>query len=105
MIYILFPAPHKVYGPGKYILTSIMEIDGTQKYVEIAEKAQQCQNKETKENCLARNYLKQGLEQCSCVPYMLRNYSNTVFTIKLFIFKTSKYSPNMLCLTLHFFST
>ena len=68
----LFSAPLRVYGSGKYSLTSIKEIDGTEQYLIFAEKEGKCQNKESQESCLAREYLREGLEQCSCIPYKLR---------------------------------
>ena len=71
-------APLRVYGRGKYILSSVMEINGTKKYLTSAEKKRECQNKESQETCLARQYLASGIEKCSCVPYKLRNYSKQV---------------------------
>ena len=64
-----------MFGEGAYSLSSVMEIEGTEEYVHIAENTGQCQNKESEEQCLSREYLFQGLEECSCTPYKLRNYS------------------------------
>ena len=55
-----------------------MEIDGTTKYLKVAEETGICQNQETQEDCLAKEYLAKGLEQCSCIPYKLRNYAKKV---------------------------
>ena len=69
-----------MFGGGSYTLSSVMEIEGTEEYLKRAEKSRDCQNKEAQEECLAREYSDQGLRQCSCVPYKLRNYSNMVRT-------------------------
>ena len=71
-------APLRVFGGGTYTLSAVKAIDGTEQYIRHAEKTGQCQNKETQENCHTREYLSQGLEQCSCVPFVLRNYSKQV---------------------------
>ena len=71
----MFSAPLIRYGGGEYSLSDVMKIEGTEEYLKSAEKDGTCQNVESQENCLAREYLTQGLEQCSCIPYMLRNYS------------------------------
>ena len=65
-----------MFGGGIYTLSSVMEIEGTDKYLETAENDGICQNQETEENCLTREYLNQEL--CSCIPYKLRNYSKVV---------------------------
>ena len=64
-----------MFGGGAYSISSVNEIEGTEEYIHIAENSGQCQNKESEEQCLTREYLSQGLEECSCTPYKLRNYS------------------------------
>ena len=71
----MYLAPLKLYGGGEYTLSVVSKIEGTEEYLKSAEKDGKCQNGETQENCQAREYLTQGLEQCSCVPYRLRNYA------------------------------
>ena len=68
-------APLQLYGGGNCIFYDVMKIEGTEEYLKSAQNDGKCQNKETQENCLAREYLTKGLEQCSCIPYRLRNYS------------------------------
>ena len=84
-LYIL--APLKVYGSGKYTLSDVMEIDGTAKYLKVAEETGKCQNQETQEYCLAKEYLAKGMEQCSCTPYKLRNYAKKVRSNKQLMIK------------------
>ena len=76
----MFLAPLRLYGGGTYTLSDVKEIDGTKEFIKLAEKAGQCQNKETKENCQTRKYLTQGMETCSCTPYKLRNFTKMVST-------------------------
>ena len=74
----MLSAPLRVFGGGTYTLSSVKAIDGTEEYMKLAEKSGQCQNKEAQESCLTRAYFSQGMKQCSCVPYLLRNYSKEV---------------------------
>ena len=67
-----------MYGQGIYTLSSVMYIDGTEEYIKIAEENGKCQNKESQESCLAREYLTKGLKQCSCIPFNFRNYLKQV---------------------------
>ena len=73
-----FPAPLTVYGSGRYSISDVKEIDGTEEYLEIATRSGECQQKESYEDCLAKDYLTLGLDQCKCIPYRLRNYATKV---------------------------
>ena len=73
-----FSAPLKAFGEGDFKLSVVKEIDGTDSYMKSSEKAGNCQNKESQENCFAREYLNKGLETCKCVLFKLRNFSKTV---------------------------
>ena len=73
-----------MYGSGPYSLSSVMEIDGTTEYLRVAEELGKCQNKESQEDCQTREYLTQGIQQCNCIPYKLRNYSKDVSVILTF---------------------
>ena len=74
----IFSAPLVLYGEGSYSLSSVKVIDGTDDYIYMAEKGGQCQDKESYQACLSREYLRQGLDQCSCTPYKFRNYAKGV---------------------------
>ena len=69
-----------MFGSGRYTLSDVMEIDGTEEYLKVAEETGICQNQESQESCLAKEYLAKGLEQCSCTPYKLRDYAKNVNT-------------------------
>ena len=69
---ILFPVPLTFFGEGSYALTAVKAIDGTEQFLNLAEKTEICQNKETFENCLTREYLAQGMDQCNCTLYRLK---------------------------------
>ena len=67
-----------VFGEGKYALTDVKEIDGTEEFLGLDEKIRHCQNRETFQQCQTREYIKNGLEKCNCTPYEIRNYSKIV---------------------------
>ena len=69
-----------MFGSGRYTLSDVMEINGTAEYLKVAEETGKCQNQETQESCLAKEYLAKGLEECSCTPYKLRDYAKNVNT-------------------------
>ena len=73
-----FSAPLRIFGHGTFQLTAVKEIDGTPAFLQQAESDGVCQGSESQESCLARSYSTRGIEQCHCVPYQLRNYSNHV---------------------------
>ena len=75
---VLFPVPLTFFGEGSYALTAVKSIDGTEQFLKLAEKTEICQNKETFENCQTREYIAQGVKQCNCTLYRLRNYSREV---------------------------
>ena len=67
----LFLEPYRLYGEGNYALTSVKEIDGTEDFFVFAETNQLCQNKESYQDCLMTDYMRQGLELCNCTPEKL----------------------------------
>ena len=70
-------APLTVYGRGSYALSSVKEVTGTEEYLKKAERGGQCQNKETILECRERQF-QQGVTQCGCVPFNLRNFAAKV---------------------------
>ena len=66
-----------LFGEGSYALTEVTEVEGTEAYLGLDEEIRHCQNRETFHECQAREYLRNGLAKCNCIPYELRNYSKT----------------------------
>ena len=67
-----------MYGSGIYRVSAVKEIDGTEEYLDKATKNGECQQKGSYEDCLSKDYLTQGMGQCNCIPYKLRNYAKEV---------------------------
>ena len=76
--------PLSLSGEGNYALTAVKEIAVTEAFLGLDEKDKKCQSEETPEDCWMKNYLKEGLNNCKCTPYGLRNYSK-VEVIKKYI--------------------
>ena len=53
----------------------VKEMDGTDEFLLLDEKARKCGIKESLLECQARLYLWKGVEECGCVPYAIKNYS------------------------------
>ena len=70
--------PLILFGEGNYALTAVKEIDGTEEFLRLDEGIKHCQNRETFQECQAKEYIKDGLVKCKCTPYEMRNYSQTV---------------------------
>ena len=75
---ILLQEPLIFYGEGDYSLTDVKEMDGTEAFLNLADKDKGCQNEETLVDCKAKEYLKIGRNSCKCVPFHLRSFSARV---------------------------
>ena len=67
--------PLLLYGEGKYALSAIKEVAGTNTFLSMDEKIKLCQSKETYQQCMTKEYIKKGLETCGCTPFTLRNFT------------------------------
>ena len=70
-IYLDTLEPFELHGGGELAMTDIQEIKGTSAYYDYAEKQQLCQNADTMLNCSAREFTKDLLEECQCIPFEL----------------------------------
>ena len=73
-----FQEPLRLYGEGDYGLTVVKEMNGTVEFKNLDVETRDCELMESFLDCQARHYLLDGLAQCKCVPYALKNYSNPV---------------------------
>ena len=64
-----------MYGEGNYALSVVKEIVASDSFLNLDEKTKQCQNDESLETCQERNYHNEGIKNCKCIPFSLRNYS------------------------------
>ena len=62
-------------GEGTYALTAVKEIDVTEEFLGLDTETINCQNKELFEDCTTRQYLEKLQQECLCVPYRLRNFT------------------------------
>ena len=62
-------APLILFGEGNYALTDVKEIDVTEEYLGLDENIKHCQNRETFQQCQAREYIRNGLEKCKCTKW------------------------------------
>ena len=63
-----------------------MKIIGTESYIDLAkpERRGMCQNIQSFQDCLMKDYLERGLEACKCIPLYLRNFDKQVRYPKLY---------------------
>ena len=54
------------------------EVDGTEEFLRLDEGIKNCQNRESFQECQAREYVRNGLASCGCIPYQIKNYSRSV---------------------------
>ena len=51
------------------------EIDGTEEFFTLDSQVRKCQNKQSILECKAKEYLRTGRANCSCIPHYLRGFS------------------------------
>ena len=59
-----------IYRPGKYAMTGLKRISGTNRFLSMSDKDKSCQLKAQTE-CQMERYLKTIQNQCGCVPWAL----------------------------------
>ena len=79
-----FQEPLRVYGEGDYGLTVVKEMNGTDEFKYLDVETRDCGLKESFLDCQTKHYLLDGLVQCKCVPYALKNYSSLVHNSSMY---------------------
>ena len=74
---IVILAPIYVEGEGRYALSSVKEIIVTDDFLGLDADVRKCQTLEPYDECTTRRHLQRVQEQCNCVPYVLRNFTQT----------------------------
>ena len=69
---------------GKYALTEVTQIEGTEAFLGLDESIKKCQTRQTFQECQSQKYKAYGLEECNCTPYEMRNYNKTVSYVSYF---------------------
>ena len=75
---ILILEPLSLYGEGNYALTDVKDVDVTDAFLGLNHRIKLCQNEETYQECMKKEYIKKGLELCGCTPFKLRDYTKKV---------------------------
>ena len=65
-------------GEETYSLNSLKEIRVTDDFLQLGENVKNCQNKESFEDCQASQFIKKVEDECNCVPYRLKNFTNNL---------------------------
>ena len=56
----------------EYNLNVVKVIEVTEEFLNLDESVRECQNKESEEECLTKNYVDSLLDQCKCLPFKIR---------------------------------
>ena len=59
-------------GEGEYNLNVLKDIKVTESFLGLDKDVRGCQNDEPYDNCTTRHYLDTILNNCGCLPFMLR---------------------------------
>ena len=74
--------PARAYGEGEYALSAIKEHDVTEAFLAIKDKKDfECQNQESFQDCIMNEFLENGIQDCNCTPYNIRNYTRDVSVV------------------------
>ena len=73
-----FKDPLQLDGKGDYALTDVLEMNGTEEFLNLAVEVKKCQIEESVLECSSRKYLKIGKNKCECIPHHLRTFYRTV---------------------------
>ena len=71
-IYLSTLSPFTDNKAGKYALSSLKKISGTENFMNLDKRVKKCQE-QTYENCQTAKTLQALQEKCSCLPFELKN--------------------------------
>ena len=70
-------APLTLHGNGSYALSALKEMVATGDFLDLDDKTKSCQNVEPYEHCTTRIFNAAMKEKCGCIPFRLRNFSDS----------------------------
>ena len=70
-----FTEPLELHGEGIYSLNVVKKIETTEGFLNLDQENKHCQNSEKLETCLTRLHLEIFINNCSCVPYTIKDFS------------------------------
>ena len=68
-IYIDTLEPYTGYGNGRFIVSSVKQIYGTEHYYRGAVQRNTCQIEESISECFEREYSTRIVQECQCIPF------------------------------------
>ena len=68
-IYIDTLEPYTGYGNGRFIVSSVKQIYGTEQYYRGAVQRNTCQIEESISECFEREYSTRIVQECQCIPF------------------------------------
>ena len=63
-----FLDPVTLYGEGEFNLNAIKEISVTESFLGLSQEAKGCQNTDTFNDCVTKNYIEKLRDKCGCLP-------------------------------------
>ena len=65
-------APHSIFGPGSYAMSSLKKMTGTESFEQLPDSRKKCLV-HNREECHTQKYLKLVQKECGCTPWTLQN--------------------------------
>ena len=78
--------PMKLIGEGVYNLNDMKVIEVTDSFLSMDQEDRKCQSNEPLLNCTAKNYMKELIKQCRCLPFNIRLSDKVVLSYLFVIF-------------------
>ena len=70
-IYIPTLTPFSGFRPGRYVMTSVKKMTGTDAFLDFPDEVKECQNMNL-ELCQSSNVLQKAIAKCDCIPWAIR---------------------------------
>ena len=81
----IYLEPIKLTGEGEYNLNELKVIEVTDSFLSMDQEDRKCQSNEPLLNCTAKNYMKELIKQCRCLPFNIRLSDQVVTSIFVFL--------------------
>ena len=82
----IYLEPIKLTGEGEYNLNELKVNEVTDSFLSMDQEDRKCQSNEPLLNCTAKNYMKELIKQCRCLPFNIRLSDQVVLSYLFVIF-------------------
>ena len=72
---------------NEFNLNNVKEISVTEDFLTLDKTIINCQNEETLDDCKTKTYVHTLIEQCKCLPFIIRNSNEVIFSVKHLTFQ------------------